>query len=223
LFELVGRRAAEHVARLFRPAELEGLLTMLEKKVHSPRTSSMGRLFDAVAALCGLPPVISFEGQAAMSLEYLADETVEEAYPVAIAPCGVGLSPDLGSRDGHTTTIGSQDGCPTIIDWAPTVEGVLAERAAGVPPSQIAAKFHNWLAAAAVAVAKWVETSQGRLPIVLTGGCFQNALLAVRTRAGLSAAGFSVYTHRQVPPGDGGIALGQAFVALEQVQASKAL
>ena len=96
-----------------------------------------------MAALCGLPPVISFEGQAAMSLEYLADETVEEAYPIAIAPCGAGLSPDLGSRDGCTTTIGSQDGRttttgsrdghPTIIDWATMVEGVLAKRAAGVP------------------------------------------------------------------------------------------
>jgi hydrogenase maturation protein HypF len=210
LFELFGRGAAKHVAGWFRPAELEGLLSMLEGKVHSPRTSSIGRLFDAVAALCGLPPVISFEGQAAMSLEYLADEAVAEAYPIAISNCGAGVSPALSS----------QDDCSTTIDWAPLIEGILADRAAGVPASRISARFHNALAAAAVAVAKAVEASHGRLPIVLTGGCFQNALLTARARAGLSAAGCSVYTHKQVPPGDGGIALGQAFVALEQLQAS---
>jgi hydrogenase maturation protein HypF len=209
LFEMFGPRAAEHVAGLFRPAELQGLVSMLEAKVYSPRTSSIGRLFDAVAAVCGLPPVISFEGQAAMSLEYLADETVDEAYTVA------GTFPVPSAANG-ARSVPAKGEAPMVIDWAPLIEGVLADRAAGVPLARIAAKFHNALSAAAVSVAKSLERHHGRLPVVLTGGCFQNALLAARTAAGLSAAGFAVYTHREVPPGDGGIALGQVYVALEQ-------
>ena len=125
----------------FRPAELEALLSMLERKVNSPRTSSMGRLFDAVAALCGLPPVISFEGQAAMALEFAADETIEEAY----IPCRCGRRP-LPHR---------QPDSRAVIDWEPLMRArLLADRAAGVRSARISARFHNGLAAVAVAVAK---------------------------------------------------------------------
>jgi hydrogenase maturation protein HypF len=157
----------------------------------------MGRLFDAVAAICGLPPVISFEGQAAMSLEFAADEEEQGAYPFPIC---------------------DESGQPLVADWAPLVCGVLADRAAGVPISRISGRFHNALADMALDVASTVAPSDARLPIVLSGGCFQNALLTARVRSKLSAAGFPVYTHSSVPPGDGGIALGQALLALLQTR-----
>ena len=85
LFEMFGERAKEYAAAWFRPSEIDTLLSILTHGVNSPRTSSMGRLFDGVAALCGLPPVISFEGQAAMALEFAADEQEESAYPLPIS------------------------------------------------------------------------------------------------------------------------------------------
>jgi hydrogenase maturation protein HypF len=197
LFEMFGSRAADYAAQWFSPSELRPLLSMLTQQVNSPRTSSMGRLFDAVAALCGLPPVISFEGQAAMSLEYAADEKEQESYAFTVGQVA-NLSYDT-----------------MLLDWEPLVRAVLADRAAGLPVSRISARFHNALADLTVSVAERLAPTKA-LPIILTGGCFQNALLAARAHARLSAAGYSVYTHNKVPPGDGGIALGQVFVALMQ-------
>jgi hydrogenase maturation protein HypF len=192
LFEVFGEQAKQYAGAWFRPTELDTLLSMLTRGVNAPRTSSMGRLFDAVAALCGLPPVISFEGQAAMALEFAAAEQERGSYPLPI-------------QDESTQ--------PLVADWAPLVHGVLSDRAAGVPISLISARFHNALADMALAVARSVTPE---LPIVLTGGCFQNALLADRVQSRLSQAGFQVYTNSTVPPGDGGIALGQVFVALQE-------
>ena len=153
----------------------------------------MGRLFDAVAALCGLPRVISFEGQAAMALEFAADAETAEAYPL---PLG--------------------EGTPAVADWEPMVRAVLADRQrrrAGRPHQR---PFPQRPGRAGVAVARRVGVPQ----VVLTGGCFQNALLTDRVRRRLLEGGFSVYTHRRVPPGDGGIALGQVLVAARFNQGS---
>jgi hydrogenase maturation protein HypF len=90
------------------------------------------------------------------------------------------------------------------------IQAVLADRAGGAPVGRISARFHNGLAEMAVAVARCV----GCPTVALTGGCFQNDLLVRRVRKRLSTAGFQVYTHLKVPPGDGGIALGQVYVAL---------
>lgn len=187
LFEFMGEEAAEYVdADWFSESELGTLLSLLKRSIHSPRTSSMGRLFDAVAALCGLSTAISFEGQAAMALQFAADPSEETAYPLPLS-----------------------DGEPAVVDWEPMVRSVLADRKAGVPIGQISARFHNGLAEMSTAVARRCGCKQ----VVLSGGCFQNALLAARVRARLLDSGFLVYTHHRVPPGDGGIALGQLFVA----------
>jgi len=193
LFEVFGAAAAEHAGAWFTRSELETLLAMLQRGVRCPRTSSMGRLFDAVAAICGLPAVISFEGQAAMALEFAADWAVEEAYPVSLFASGEATG---------------------AIDWEPMLRGVLADRAAGVSLRIISAKVHNALAEAALAAAR----AWGGRCVVLTGGCFQNALLTERLCRRLSDDGFDVYTHRRVPPGDGGIALGQLYIAASRIK-----
>jgi hydrogenase maturation protein HypF len=200
LYEIAAEEAAERIAAhrratggddWFSGSELQMLFSALRQSVHAPRTSSMGRLFDAVAALCGLPAVISFEGQAAMALEFAAEGSKPEAYPLPLS-----------------------DDMPAVADWEPLIRAVMADRAAGLPIGRISARFHNALAEMGVAIARRSGCSR----VVLTGGCFQNALLTERVRARLLQSGFDVYTHHCVPPGDGGISLGQIFVAAAKTQ-----
>ena len=169
----------------------EALMRLLASAHPSPRTSSMGRLFDAVAALCGLSSATSFEGQAAMALEFAAEIECGEAYPI-----------DLSA------------GTPAVADWEPMLRAILADRAAGVPVGRVSARFHSALVELAANVARrW-----GGRCVVLSGGCFQNALLTRRVRDRLREAGFEVYIPRQIPPGDGGIALGQVLIAAERLR-----
>lgn len=189
LFEMLGPAAAEHASAWFAPHELDPLLGLLAKPRLCPHTSSLGRLFDAVAALCGLPTIISFEGHAAMALQFAADPHCHETYPFPLDP-----------------------GEPATADWEPMLRAVLADRSAGRSIAAISARFHNSLADLALRIARrW-----GGRDVVLSGGCFQNALLAERVLQRLQAADFRVYTHRQVPPNDGGIALGQAAIAMRE-------
>jgi hydrogenase maturation protein HypF len=190
LYETGDRSCESFAACGFAPSELSPLLAALERPHLFPRTSSMGRLFDAVAALCGLGTHVTFEGQAAMQLEYVADADERGSYPMPIA-----------------------DSLPAVADWGPTVAAILEDRTHGTPVPIIAGRFHNSLARLAREIALRCNCPR----IVLTGGCFQNRLLTHRTRHCLSEAGFAVYTQRVVPPGDGGIALGQVLGAYYQV------
>lgn len=185
LYEILPNEARSIAAPWFEPAQLDTLVQMLQRRVHSPRTSSMGRLFDAVAAICGMPGVINFEGQSAMALEFAADPDEKDAYPLGLGGEG-----------------------PAVIDWEPLLRAVLADRREGTPVARIAGRFHNSLADVALTIAQQWSGRQ----VVLSGGCFQNRLLAERIQQRLKAGGFEVYTHRQVPPGDGGIALGQLAI-----------
>jgi hydrogenase maturation protein HypF len=191
LWEIDPDAALGQARTWFTPAELAPLAALLAHGRQVPRTTSIGRLFDAVAALVGLAPRISFEGQAAMALEFAADEGCDESYPLPLT-----------------------DAAPAVIDFAPLLRAVLADVAAGVPRGRIAGRFHNALAEMAVAVARRAGCGQ----VALGGGCFQNVLLATRVRKRLGDAGFSVYLPREVPPGDGGIALGQLFIAVHQLK-----
>jgi hydrogenase maturation protein HypF len=180
--------------------ELSTVKNMLARGLNSPRTSSAGRLFDAVASLIGLRQTVHFEGQAAMELEFALEGIVtEDAYPVSIEAPGAGG--DSGA------VIGPQP--PLILDWAPMIQAILSDRAAGVSAGRISATFHNALAEAVVEVARRVGQSR----VVLSGGCFQNRYLAERTVRRLREAGFRPYWHQRVPPNDGGIALGQIIAA----------
>ncbi len=193
LYAIFGEQCVRYAGEWFTAAELRVLLAMLRQGRHSPQTSSMGRLFDAVACLCRLGTTIDFEGQAAMALEFVARPAGESPYPFPLRP-----APAVAS---------SGEGTPYVADWEPLVRAVLDDLRSGLPVAVIAARFHRALAELALAVAEqW-----GGRQIALGGGCFQNAFLTDLVHDRL--AGFEVYTAKEVPPGDGGIALGQVFVA----------
>jgi hydrogenase maturation protein HypF len=169
--------------------------------VNIPTTSSVGRLFDAVAALLGLRQTNGFEGDAAMALEFAAWEAADEfsAYPVLLAEdaaAGFGLG--------------------RIVEIKPMLDAMLSELSA--PDfsgsrgeiARMAAKFHNTLAAMVVDVAH----SEGIETVALSGGCFQNRLLLERTATALRQAGFTPWWQQRIPPNDGGIAAGQVYGAV---------
>jgi hydrogenase maturation protein HypF len=170
---------------------------MLERGLRSPRTSSAGRLFDAVASIIGLRQVCRFEGQVAMELEFLTHRIETDA------------SYEFDLNEGA-------DG--RGIDWAKMVRAIVRDVHDAVTPALIATKFHNTLAEMMVQVAK----SCGEGKVVLSGGCFQNRYLTERAIKRLREAGFRPYWHQRVPPNDGGIALGQvAAVSLMKTNSPK--
>ncbi len=176
----------EHVPVLqtFTEQERKIVRTMLDHHLNAPLTSSAGRLFDGVAALIGLQPITTFEGQAAMALEFALDGIDSgDSYPFKI-------------DDQHATA---------IIDWGPLVCRIHTDDQNHVPMRVIAARFHNTLAEIIVAIAKRKRADQ----VVLTGGCFQNRYLTERAVKRLRDEGFRPFWHQRVPPNDGGIALGQ--------------
>ena len=175
------------VGQYFSPTELLTLKQMLARKLNTPLTSSVGRLFDGVGLLLGLPGVVSFEGEAAIGLEYLARK-VNSAHP-------------------YPFTLDNQ-----IVNWQPTLMAILTDLQQGISPHQIAARFHHTLAEIIVKIAQQV----GEKRVILTGGCFQNKYLSECTISKLDNAGFIPYCHSLVPPNDGSIALGQAIAALNQ-------
>jgi hydrogenase maturation protein HypF len=163
----------------------------IERDVNAPLTSSVGRLFDAVASLVGVRHRARYEAQAAMELEALADGvTADGPYPLTIA-----------------------GDAPLVIEPGPIVAAVVRDRAAGTPPPVIAARFHATVAQAVVQVCGRLRRTTGLGRVVLSGGVFQNVTLLTATCRGLGATGFEVATHHLVPPNDGGLALGQAAVA----------
>jgi hydrogenase maturation protein HypF len=189
--------------RAFDVSDRRLLMQALERHVNAPITTSAGRLFDAVASILDLRQLAGFEGQAAMMLEWAADETVVDAYPFEITP-GVFLEDSVLQKD-------TRRYFPTLVlDWEPMIRALLADVARGAPTATMASRFHETLARMIVAVAEGV----GWPRVALSGGCFQNRLLLERTIARLRAAGFSPCWHQRVPTNDGGIALGQiaAFV-----------
>lgn len=163
-------------------------------------TSSMGRLFDAVAALCGLADSVSYDGQAAARLEQAAAVT------------GRSYLWDLPDQRPH--------GAPMRIDPAPVVAAVAADARAGVDPAVIAGAFHTGLARMIVEVCARLRDDTGVGTAALSGGVFQNRLLVEMTAPLLETAGFEVLLHSQVPPNDGGISLGQVAVGRTLLRAA---
>ncbi|RJQ55588.1 MAG: carbamoyltransferase HypF [Actinobacteria bacterium] len=211
LYHLLGAGALDSKAPLLeRIGEREQRLMrqMIDRSVNSPLTSSMGRLFDAVSALCGVRDVADYEGQAAIELEAFADENLEGAYafdllPAQPAPCGP-LSKAAGERPAES---------PLLIDPAGLMETVLLETEKGTSISTISTRFHNGVALLVLEVCDSIERRSRIETVTLSGGVFQNAYLLKQTTRLLREAGFRVLLHREVPPNDGCISLGQAAIA----------
>lgn len=198
LWELMGEAMLEHQLPSWKVShgQREKFASVLKSGIASPWTTSMGRLFDAVASLTGLCRETSFEGQAAMAVQFAAEQGMEtsgggkEGYPIDLVP--------------------SDNPCTKwILDWRSMVSAMLDDLRRGTRRELVAARFHAGLAEGAVRVAQAV----GLPRVALTGGCFQNRLLLSLVRHRLETAGFTVYSHSLVPPNDGGLSLGQAVIA----------
>jgi len=163
---------------------------MLARRLNCIDTSSCGRLFDAVSSMVGLRQEVTFEGQAAIELEMLADPSVECVYPYEI------------TRDE-----------PEQLDMRPMIEAIVRDLERGSTTNEISAAFHNTLAAMIVDVCCRTRGTGNLGRVCLSGGTFQNVFLLRRTVRGLRQSGFEVFLHAKVPPNDGGIALGQAVIA----------
>jgi len=170
--------------RAFTDRERQAIQTALARGLNAPRTSSAGRLFDAVASLVGLRQRVAYEGQAAMELEWALHGIREaEAYPFPLAN--------------------------GVLDWEPMLRALIEDIRGGVPLGVMSARFHRALIEGIGAVAEHVGESR----VVLSGGCFQNVYLLEGAVERLRSRGFVVEWHRHIPPNDGGIALGQIFGA----------
>ena len=163
---------------------------MIRRRRNTVETSSCGRLFDAVAGIVGLSAKVSFEGQAAIQLETIADAGTTAKYPFDI-----------------------QMGEPWQIDMRPAIREIVADVKCGAPAAVVSARFHNAMAAAIVEVCLLLRRSDRLNRVCLSGGTFQNMFLLSRSVAALRRKGFDVFLHSEVPPNDGGVSLGQAVVA----------
>ncbi|MBM4067422.1 MAG: carbamoyltransferase HypF [Planctomycetes bacterium] len=187
------------------PATLRAATQQLDRGVNSPLTSSMGRLFDAVASLIGVRDQVSYEGQAAMQLEWLAETgAADRVYPFVLAPAaGVAV-----------------EDRPLVIDTRPLIRAIAGDLQDGVATANIARQFHMTIAGMIAAVCDRLRKETGLDTVALSGGVFMNALLLCETCERLRDRGFQVHRHRLVPPGDGGLCLGQLAIAARTVAAS---
>ncbi|HEY7347667.1 MAG TPA: carbamoyltransferase HypF [Ktedonobacterales bacterium] len=174
------------------------LAQMSARGLNSPRTSSLGRLFDAVAALLGARRQVFYEGQAAIELEAQATVRVgANTYPFAIEDCA-----------------------PARLDVRPLMRAIVADLQARVPIPEIAGRFHASIALGLAEACRRAREQTGLNTVALSGGSFQNRLLLEHLMARLEETGFHVYINRCVPPNDGGLSLGQAAVAAARLRRS---
>jgi hydrogenase maturation protein HypF len=179
------------LAGIVDPAAWRQVGALVRRGTAAPVTTSAGRLCDAVAALCGVRPVVTYEGQAAIELEARCDPAEHGAHPLPLL-----------EHDGVL-----------VLDARPTIRAVAADLAAGVPAARVATRFHHGLADATAAACARIALARGGAPVVLSGGVFQNRRLLERTAAALGARGLRVLVPERLPPNDGGIAYGQAAIA----------
>jgi hydrogenase maturation protein HypF len=167
--------------------EKMALRVQLERGLNAPMTSSMGRLFDAAAALAGVRQRVNYEAQAAIEFEAACDPDEETAYQFEVWSEG--------------------------IDARPAVLALLADVRAGIAIPKISARFHQAVAEMVCQVCAQARKSTGSNEVALSGGVWQNLVLTRKAISLLQSNGFEVLIHHQVPANDGGVALGQALVA----------
>jgi hydrogenase maturation protein HypF len=184
----------KHSAAVFDPDTAQVLIAMMEKGVNAPLTSSMGRLFDAVAAILGLCYENTFDAQAAMALEFCAIDEPENV-------------------NGYTVAMIQEKDGVLVVDSAPLIRAVVSDLVSGVPQRQISARFHQTLIDQFTAIGVRLAEQTGIPVAALSGGVFQNARMLSGLTRSLESQGFTVLTQAQIPSGDGGLALGQAGIA----------
>jgi hydrogenase maturation protein HypF len=177
----------------------------LHAGINAPLTSSMGRLFDAVAALVGVRQLVNYEAQAAIELEALADPYETNAYQFGIRPT-------------ESTAPFEAATYPWLVDPAPVFVEILSDLRAGVSIGKISARFHNSAAQMVLEILLAMRKTSGVSDIALSGGVWQNMLLLQKTVQLLSKDGFTVLVHNQVPTNDGGLALGQAIITASHMK-----
>jgi hydrogenase maturation protein HypF len=181
------------VARRLPAASVRTIRQMLDRGFNTPRTSSMGRLFDAIASLADVRDRVSYEGQAAIELEWLAtEEPLAEAYPF-----------DLAETTESTL----------CIDPRPLLRAAAEDVRRGTVAACISRRFHAAVVEIVASVCQWVKTCTGVGTVVLSGGVFMNVLLTREVMSRLERDGFVVHRHQRVPPNDGGLSLGQLAIA----------
>lgn len=216
--EWFARRSAE---------ELEAARFALKGDVNAPRTSSCGRLFDAVASLVGLHDAVHFEAQAAIALEHAAAECTfgnrqaqtsrdvntegdavrERIDPAASAP-----------ENAYEYEIGENKEKKIVLSFFPTIREIVNDMRSGASAGAVASRFHGTLIAACAETVERIAARSGLRTVALSGGSFQNAILLEGLRGALTKRNFTVLTHAQVPANDGGVALGQAVIARTHIQ-----
>ena len=173
--------------------EIDIIQSQLARKINAPLTSSLGRLFDATSALVGFRGEITYEAQAAIALEMLAHDATGETghYPFSVT-----------ETDGVS-----------IIKLQDLIAAIIGDLEQKTPKASIAMKFHNTVARMVLDLCKVIAAGTGLKRVAICGGVFQNRLLLEKALSLLEEGGFEVFTHHQVPPNDGSIALGQAAIA----------
>lgn len=178
LFELYGEGAVN-------------LIAMIDSNINCPQTSSMGRLFDAVSNIIGITDKVTYEGQAAIELEAIADLDIQEAYSYKI----------LKHQDMY------------IIEPYEMLKEVLEDKLNGLSSKVMGSKFHNTIVNLSVRMCIYLREDTGIQEVVLSGGVFQNPYLLKKISRNLKREGFGVYTHTHIPCNDGGVAIGQIIIA----------
>jgi hydrogenase maturation protein HypF len=186
--------------------ERQTIERMLLRRLNCPLSSSAGRLFDAVASLAGVRDRVTYEGQAAVELEWLAtQETSEPSYPFAI----------------EIPAIPNADDGPLVIDTRPLIHAVADDATRQISAWLIARRFHTTLVEIVAQVCDRLRSATGLNVVVLSGGVFLNRLLTAETCARLQENRFHVYRHELVPPNDGGLSLGQLAIAAVRLARAK--
>lgn len=193
---------------------------MIARRFNSPLTSSAGRLFDALAALAGVRSQVSYEGQAAIELEWLATEIAEDgAYPFEVTELEEESKPNeqAGESGGAVEKHLALSRPPWVIDTRPLIRAVIEDLRCNTAAERIARRFHSTVVQMIATVCGQIRSQTGLRAVVLSGGVFMNALLTREVSARLEEDGFRVYRHRLVPPNDGGLCLGQVAIAARTV------
>jgi hydrogenase maturation protein HypF len=181
------------------PGDARVVGRMIERKINSPQTSSLGRLFDAVAAVVLGRRTVDYDAQAAIELEAIANDEPDRFEQGEYVP------------ELHEAEEGS--GSVAVIRTGKMWKAILNDLWRGVPASRIAARFHTGIAEGFINAAGNARIESGINQVAMSGGCMHNRRLTRLLRSGLEEEGFTVYAHRQVSPGDGGLSYGQAAIA----------